>query len=99
MAKKYYTIIAYKSIDDPEALARYGGTVIPLVAQYGGRVVSRGMRMPLEVKEAGTRLPVTLLEWDDLDQALGMYNSDAYQAAFALIDGKVVRDVRVVAAD
>jgi uncharacterized protein (DUF1330 family) len=37
-----------------------------------------------------------LIEFDSVDQAVAVYDSAAYQAALALLDGGAVRDLRIV---
>ena len=94
MTKKYYSVIVYRSVSDTAALAKYAELATPLIAKHGGRVVARGK--PLMVFEDAVAERVTVLEWEDHAHALAMYNSDAYRAALALIEGKVVRDNRIV---
>jgi uncharacterized protein (DUF1330 family) len=81
-------------VSDAVVLAEYARLATPLIAKFGGKVIARGN--PLMVFEGGVEERVTVLEWDSPDQALGMYHSEAYQAALALLNGKVVRDNRII---
>jgi len=94
MAKKFYTVIVYRSVLDTAALAEYARLATPLIARFGGRVVARGK--PWRVFEDAADERVTVLEWDDPEQAVRMYDSEDYQAALALLKDKVVRDNRIV---
>ena len=94
VSKKFYSVVVYRSVSDEAALAEYARLVTPLIGKHGGKVVARGK--PLMVFEDATQQRVTVLEWDSPDHAISMYRSDLYQAALALLDGKVVRDNRLV---
>jgi uncharacterized protein (DUF1330 family) len=92
--KKFYSVIVYRSVLDAAALAEYARLATPLIDKFGGKVIARGN--PLIVFEDAVNERVTVLEWDHPDHAVAMYRSEAYQAALAHLDGKVVRDNRIV---
>jgi uncharacterized protein (DUF1330 family) len=94
MSKKFYSVIVYRSVSDEAALAEYARLVTPLIVKSGGRVIARGK--PLMTFEEAVPERVTVLEWDNPDQAVGMYRSEQYQAALALLEGKIVRDNRLI---
>ena len=94
MPKKYYSVIVYRSVADEAALAEYARLVTPLIGKFGGKVLARGK--PSAIFEDAVSERVTVLEWDSPDHAISMYRSEPYQAALALLEGKVVRDSRIV---
>ena len=52
---------------------------------------------PAKVYEAGIDLPVVVVEFDSVAQAIAAHESPAYQAALAVLGNTaVVRDMRIV---
>jgi uncharacterized protein (DUF1330 family) len=91
---KAYWIIAYRSISDPDALARYAMKSGPAVVAGGGRILVRGL--PAQEYEAGLLLRTVVIEFDSLDQAIAVHDGAAYQEALALLGQGAVRDFRIV---
>lgn len=94
MAKGYW-VVCYHSISNPAARVEYAKLARPAVLAGGGRYIALGH--PAKVYEAGIDLPVVLIEFDSLAQAIAAHESPAYQAALAALGNTaVVRDMRIV---
>jgi len=91
---KVYTVAAYRSTSDPEALAAYAALAGPAIAAGGGRVIARGA--PLATFEAGLDQRVIIIEWDSLEQATAIYKTEAYRAARARLGPTAERDIRII---
>ena len=93
MAKGYWVSV-YRAVSDPERLAAYDKLAGPAVRAGGGRLLSRGARVV--AREAGTTQRVVLIEFGSLEQAVGAYESEAYQKALAVLSDSVERDFRII---
>jgi uncharacterized protein (DUF1330 family) len=91
---KVYTVVTYRSVASPEALAAYAELAGPAIRQAGGRFVARGM--PLKTLEAGLNQRVTVIEWADFAHAAAAWDSEAYLEALAALGEGVERDIRIV---
>jgi uncharacterized protein (DUF1330 family) len=91
---KVYTVVAYRSVSDPAALAAYAELAGPAIIAGGGRILARGM--PLATFEGGLNQRMVIVEWDNLEQALATRRGEAYQAAFAKLGDAAERDIRIV---
>lgn len=60
------------------------------------RTSSRGL--PEAAFEVGTLDRTAIIEFPSVEAAVAAYESDAYQAALAALDGGAVRDIRIVPA-
>ncbi|WER50331.1 DUF1330 domain-containing protein [Cupriavidus sp. WKF15] len=94
MAKGYW-VAAYRAIHDPDRLAAYGALVGPVVSAAGGRFLVRGGEV--YAFEAGLKQRTVVVEFPSFEQALAAYQSEAYQAALAVLGDGAERDARVVA--
>jgi uncharacterized protein (DUF1330 family) len=94
MAKAYW-ISCYREIIDPDKLAAYGKLAVPAIEAGGGRLLARGL--PAKAYEAGLMERIVLIEFDSVEKALATHDSPAYQAALKVLEGGVVRDLRIVA--
>jgi uncharacterized protein (DUF1330 family) len=52
--------------------------------------------MPAKVYEAGQSERTVVIEFESVAQATALYDSPAYRAALAALDGGAVRDIRIV---
>ena len=95
MAKAYW-ITCYREIIDPDKLARYAKLAAPSIEAGGGRFLARGV--PAKAYEAGLMERVVLIEFDSLEKAMATHDSPAYRAALRILEGGVVRDLRIVPA-
>lgn len=95
MAKAYW-VATYRAIKNPDALAAYAKDAGPALQAAGGRILARGQ--PAKAFELGVMERVVLLEFESVEQATAAYNSPAYQAAHAKLEGAVERDIRIVEA-
>ena len=93
MAKGYW-VIAWKSISDQSAVARYVAPASDAIEASGGRVIARGE--PAKAYEAGLRSRLVVVEFDSLQSAIAAYESPAYQASLVHLAGAAERDVRVI---
>ncbi|ANN19511.1 hypothetical protein SD37_30435 [Amycolatopsis orientalis] len=94
MAKGYWVSV-YPAISDPEGLTAYNKLARPAVQAGGGRVLSRG-GCRVVAHEAGITQRVVLVEFDSFEQAVGAYESEAYQKALAALPDGFERDFRIV---
>lgn len=93
MAKGYW-VTEYREIVDPEKLAAYGKLAGPAVTAAGGRFLVRGGQST--PKEAGLAQRTVVIEFDSYQAALDAYDTEDYRKARAVLDGGVVRDLRIV---
>jgi len=93
---KAYWIANRMTIKDTEKLKAYAELAGPAIAAHGGKFLARGGEVVSLEGFQQSRVVVT--EFPSLEAALGCYNSDAYQAAHAKLDGGVDRDICVVEA-
>jgi uncharacterized protein (DUF1330 family) len=91
---KVFTVVAYRSVSDADALASYAALAGPAIAAAGGRVIARGE--PLATREAGLDQRVLIVEWDSLEQATAVYETEAYREALRRLDSTAERDIRIV---
>jgi uncharacterized protein (DUF1330 family) len=59
MAKGYW-ITTYRSVSDPDALARYAGPATQIINAHGGRILARGI--PAQAYEAGESQRCVVIE-------------------------------------
>jgi uncharacterized protein (DUF1330 family) len=93
MAKAYW-IAAYRSINDPDALAAYAKLGGAALQKAGGRILARGI--PAQVYDGGVMERTVLLEFDSVEQAIAAHDSPAYQEALRLLGNAVDRDLRII---
>ncbi|WP_329112905.1 DUF1330 domain-containing protein [Streptomyces sp. NBC_01465] len=92
MAKGYWVSV-YPAISDPEGLTAYDKLAGPAVRAGGGRLLSRGARVVAH--EAGITQRVVLIEFDNFEQAVAAYESEAYQNALVALPDGAERDFRI----
>jgi uncharacterized protein (DUF1330 family) len=93
MAKTYW-VSCYRSVRDPAALAAYAKAAGPAIEAHGGRFLARATAA--RWFEAGLAQRVVIVEFASLDAAVAAHESPEYQAALALLDDAVERDLRFV---
>jgi len=93
MAKGYW-ITTYRSVSDPDALARYARLAAPVIEGHGGRILVRGL--PARVYDDGVEQRSVVVEFDSVGAAIAAYESAAYQEVRVLLEGAAERDVRIV---
>jgi uncharacterized protein (DUF1330 family) len=93
MAKGYW-VVFYRSVSNPDALAKYAKPAEAAILAGGGRFLARGTA--LEVFEAGIKDRSVVIEFDSAAKAVEAYQSPAYQSALKFLDGAVERDVRIL---
>ncbi len=93
MAKAYW-ISTYRAINDADKMAAYAALAKPALESAGGTFIARGM--PAAVYELGENERVTLIEFDNVEQALSAHASAPYQAALAALGDGAERDIRIV---
>ena len=90
---KGYWIATYRSVSNPDALAKYAKLAGPILEARGGKILARGL--PARNFEGQAQRSV-IVEFASVDAAISAYESPAYQEALALLEGAVERDVRIV---
>jgi uncharacterized protein (DUF1330 family) len=90
---KGYWIATYRSVSNPDALAKYAKLAGPILEARGGKILARGL--PARNFEGQAQRSV-IVEFASVDAAISAYESPAYQEVLALLDGAVERDVRIV---
>jgi len=93
MAKGYW-VVTYRSVSDPAALARYGERAPGLIASLGGRILARAL--PTRVYEAADAQRCVVVEFESVAAAIAAYEDAEYQEVARLLDGGVVRELRIV---
>lgn len=93
MAKAYW-IAAYRSVNDPEALATYAKLGGPALQKFGGRILARGI--PAQVYDDGLQERTVLIEFDSVEQAVAAHDSLEYQEALGVLGNAVERDLRII---
>ncbi|HET9944109.1 MAG TPA: DUF1330 domain-containing protein [Actinomycetes bacterium] len=93
MAKAYW-INTFRSVRDPERLARYIELAGPAMRDAGGRFLARGL--PAAAFESGSLERTTLIEFDSVEAAVAAYEGPAYQAALEVLGDAAERDLRII---
>lgn len=93
MAKGYW-VACYRSVADAAALASYATLAGPAIVAGGGRFLARGSAA--KAYEAGLAQRIVIIEFDSVEAAVKTYESPAYRAALAVLDGAAERDLRIV---
>lgn len=93
MAKGYW-VACYRSVADAPALARYATLAGPAIIAGGGRFLARGSAA--KAYEAGIAQRIVIIEFDSVEAAVKTYESPAYRAALAVLEGAAERDLRIV---
>jgi uncharacterized protein (DUF1330 family) len=93
MAKGYWITI-YHAAADSARLAEYSALAVPAIEAGGGRVLSRGSAVRTFEGDANQR--TVLIEFDSVARAIATYESPGYQAAAAVLQGAVAREVRIL---
>ena len=93
MAKGYW-VTFYHSVSNPTALAEYAKLAGPAIQAGGGRFLARGV--PVKTYEAATNQRVVIIEFDSVERAIAAHDSDAYKPALKVLEGAVVRDIRII---
>ncbi len=94
MAKKGYWIVCHVSATDNSVMPEYAGLARPVIEAAGGRLIIRGN--PAKVHEEGVNESAIVVEFESVEKAIAVYQSEGYQAALKVLDGKVKRDFRIV---
>lgn len=89
-------VVAYRKTADAETMQAYADLGLPALTAGGGRFIIRAPGHTVDTREAGLNERTVVIEFPSKEQALAAYDSEAYQAALALLAGKVERDVRFV---
>ena len=93
MAKGYW-VATYRSVSDPEALARYGARAAEAIQALGGRALARGR--PLRVYESVAPQRCVILEFESVAAAIAAYESDAYSQVRSILQGAVEREILIL---
>ncbi len=91
---KGYIVSAYNAINDPDKLKAYAEDAGPAVISFGGKFLARSGN--ITTLEGNEKIRAVIIEFESLEKAKEFYNSDAYQAAHAKLEGSVERDMFIV---
>lgn len=89
-------VVVYSRSADAETMQAYAALALPALFACGARFVVRAPAGTAEPRERGLVERVVILEFPSKAQAIAAYDSEAYQAAARLLQGKAERDVRFV---
>ena len=89
-------VVLYRKTADAATMQAYADLALPALTALGGRFIIRAPGATVETREAGETERTVVIEFPSKQKALAAYDSEAYQAALALLAGKVERDVRFV---
>jgi uncharacterized protein (DUF1330 family) len=92
---KGYWIITFRAVRDSSKLDRYIELAAPVLAAAGVRFVVRGM--PARVYEAGLQERTVVIEFENLEKAIAVYESAQYQESVEALGDGAERDLRVIA--
>jgi len=92
--KKGYWVVAYRSISDPSRLQEYGKIAGTLIQASGGKALVR--TSDAVPQEAGLNQRTVVIEFESFEQAVAIYNSDAYKVALEALGTGAERDFRIV---
>ena len=90
---KGYMISAHRSTANPQKAAAYRALAVPAFKAAGAIFLASGGHMV--AKENGLKEHTVLIEFESFEAAVAFYESDAYQAALAVLDGGADRDIRL----
>jgi uncharacterized protein (DUF1330 family) len=93
MAKGYW-LSCYRSVSNPEALAKYAELAAPAIRAAGGIILAQNKAA--KVYEAGKSQRTVIIEFESVEKAIACYESEAYQAALKVFQGAAERDLRIV---
>lgn len=91
---KAYWISCYRQVSDPAKLTAYAQLAGPAIEGGGGRFLVRSAAV--KAYEDGKLDRTVVIEFDSVEQAVAVHDSEAYQQALAALDGGAVRDLRIV---
>jgi uncharacterized protein (DUF1330 family) len=91
---KGYWIATYRSVSNPDALAKYAGLAAPILEAQGGRILARGL--PARTFESTPAQRTVIVEFSSVAAAISAYESAAYQEVLAILEGAAERDIRIV---
>jgi uncharacterized protein (DUF1330 family) len=91
---KAYSVVCYRSIKNPDALAAYAKIAGPAIQAAGGRFLVRGT--PAKTYENGLNQRTVVSEFDSLEKAIAAHESPAYQEALRVLGDAADRDLRIV---
>jgi uncharacterized protein (DUF1330 family) len=91
---KAYWVSCYHSISDERKLAAYAALAGPAISAGGGRFLARGI--PALTYEHGLKQRTVIIEFDSIEAAQRVHDSEGYQAALEALGDGAVRDLRIV---
>lgn len=93
MARAYWVNL-FRSVRDPDKLARYAELAGSVMTDHGGRFLARGE--PTRVFERGVMERTVVIEFPSPGDAIAAYESAAYQRALAALGDGAERDIRII---
>lgn len=93
MAKGYW-INFFRKVNDPEKVAAYVKLAGPVMQAAGARYLVRGN--PTKVYEAGLMMRAVVIEFESVEKAIAVHDSEGYQEALRALGDGAERDLRIV---
>lgn len=94
MAKKGYWVVCYESVSNPDALAEYRKLAGVALQAYGGDTIVAAN--PAKIHEVGLDQRVVIVEFENVQNAIAAYESDAYKLTLKAFGNAAKRDFRIV---
>lgn len=91
---KAYWINTFRSISDPERVAKYAELAGKVMRERGARFLARGT--PAAAFEHGVRERTVVIEFDSVEDAIAAHESPGYQEALRVLGDAAERDLRII---
>ena len=91
---KGYWIATYRSVSNPDALAKYARLAGPVLEAQGARILARGL--PVRTFEGTPAQRTVIVEFASVAAAVAAYESAAYQEVLSVLEGAAERDIRII---
>lgn len=91
-------VVTYRKSADAATMAAYAALALPALFAHGAQFLARAPAGEVDWREFGSGERVVVLEFPSKQQAIAAYDSDAYQVAVRILQGKAEREIRFVEA-
>jgi uncharacterized protein (DUF1330 family) len=91
---KGYCIVMFQSVSDQTKVDAYRRLAAPVISAGGGTFLVGAL--PARTYEQGRKERAVIVEFENIEKAIAVRESPAYQAALEALGDGAVRDVRVV---
>ena len=94
MTKKGYWVVCYKSLSNAAVVSEYVKLAATALERLEGRLIVAAK--PAKTHEAGVDQSVVVVEFENLEKAVAVHESDLYKPALKVFDDAAHRDFRVM---